>query len=88
MITACKPLKCQSQLQQTRTLIFLHCSSEKIRLDSSCESSARQRIHIKHQTLFSLKDESKKLKCWLLQFLFGAVRVKVPSALDMLDTDT
>ena len=28
--------------------IFLHCSSEKIRLDISCESSAGQRIHIKH----------------------------------------
>ena len=28
--------------------------SEKIRLDISCESSARQRIHTKDQTLFSL----------------------------------
>ena len=45
------------------------CFSEKIRLDVSCESSARQRIHMKHQALFSLKDKSKKLKC---QFLFGA----------------
>ena len=26
--------------------------------------------------LFSLKDKSKKLKCRLLQFLFGALRVK------------
>ena len=31
---------------------------------------------MKHQALFSLKDKSKKLKCCLLQFLFGAVRVK------------
>ena len=38
--------------------------------------SARQRIHMKHQVLFSLKDKSKKLKCCLLQFLFGALRVK------------
>ena len=28
------------------------------------------------QALFSSKDESKKLKCRLLQFLFAALRVK------------
>ena len=32
---------------------------------------------MKNQALFSLKDKSKKLKCRLLQFLFGALRVKV-----------
>ena len=37
---------------------------------------ARQRIHMKNQALFSLKDRSKKLKCHLLQFLFGALRLK------------
>ena len=42
----------------------------------SSESSARQRIHMKYQALFSSKDKSKKLKCRLLQFLFGALRVK------------
>ena len=31
---------------------------------------------MKNQALFSSKDESKKLKCCLLQFLFGALRVK------------
>ena len=31
---------------------------------------------MKTQALFSLKDKSKKLKCRLLQFLFGALRVK------------
>ena len=30
---------------------------------------------MKNQALFSSKDKSKKLKC-LLQFLFGALRVK------------
>ena len=30
---------------------------------------------MKNQTLFSSKDKSKKLKCRLLQFLFGALRV-------------
>ena len=48
----------------------------KIRLDVSSESSARQRIHMKNQVLFSSKDKSKRLRCRLLQFLFGALRVK------------
>ena len=30
---------------------------------------------MKLQALFSSKDKSKKLKCRLLQFLFGALRV-------------
>ena len=47
----------------------------EIRLDVSSESSAGQRIHMKNQALFSSKDKSKKI-CRLLQFLFGAVRVK------------
>ena len=37
-----------------------------------------QRIHMKNQALFSSKDKSKKLKCRLLQFLFGALRVNFP----------
>ena len=32
---------------------------------------------MKHQALFSLKDKTKKFKCRLLQFLFGALRVKM-----------
>ena len=31
---------------------------------------------MKNQALFSSKDKSKKLKSHLLQFLFGALRVK------------
>ena len=30
---------------------------------------------MKNQALFSSKDKSKKLKCRLLQFLFGTLRV-------------
>ena len=30
---------------------------------------------MKNQALFSSKDKSKKLKCRLLQFLYGALRV-------------
>ena len=37
-------------------------------IDVSRESSARQRIHMKNQALFSLRDKRKKLKCRLLQF--------------------
>ena len=52
-----------------------YCFSKKIRLDVSSESSARQRIHVKNKALFYSKDKSKKLKCRLLQILFGAFRV-------------
>ena len=33
-------------------------------------------FQVNPQALFSSKDKSKKLKCCLLQFLFGALRVK------------
>ena len=36
--------------------------SEKIKLDISCETSAGQRIYMKLQALFSLKNKSKKIK--------------------------
>ena len=32
---------------------------------------------MKNQALFSSKDKSEKLKCRLLQFLFGALRVNI-----------
>ena len=35
------------------------------------------RIHMKNQALFLSKDKSKKLKCGLLQSLFGALRVNI-----------
>ena len=60
-----QPLKRQSGLQQTpfiNTFSLFFFFSEKLRLDISCESSARQRIHMKHQALFSLKNKSKKIK--------------------------
>ena len=34
---------------------------------------------MKNQALFDSKDKSKKLKCRLLQFLFGALRVNLVS---------
>ena len=38
-----------------------------MRLDVSSQSSARQRIILKHQALVSSKDKSKNLNCHLLQ---------------------
>ena len=37
----------------------------------------RENKTLKYKVLFSLKDKSKKLKCRPLQFLFGALRVKL-----------
>ena len=51
-----KPLKHQTKLQQTTLYFFSFCLLKKIRLDFSCEFSARQRIHMKHQVLFCLKN--------------------------------
>ena len=39
---------------------------------------------MKNQALFSSKDKSEKLKCCLLQFLFGALRVKMKVNLNIL----
>ena len=43
-------------------IYFFIVFSEKIRLDVSSESSARQRFRMKNQALFSSKDKSKKIK--------------------------
>ena len=36
-------------------------------------------LHMKNETLFSSNDKSKKLKCRLLQFLFGILMVNYKS---------
>ena len=43
---------------------------------------------MKKQALFSLKDKSKKLKCRLLQFLLGALRVKEWTEMDFASSTT
>ena len=49
----------------------------KISLDISCESSAKQTIHMKYQDLLSLKNKKIKiLESRLLQILLGALRIK------------
>ena len=39
---------------------------------------------MKNQALFSSKDISKKIKCRLLQFLYGALRVNKPQPANTL----
>ena len=63
------------QQNNNNNINIFHYFSEKIRLDVSSESSARQRIHMQNQALFSSKDKSIKFKCRPLQFLFGALIV-------------
>ena len=52
-------------------VFFFFLFLEKIRLDILCESSARQRIHMKHQTLFFLKIKVKIISVVCCKFLFG-----------------
>ena len=63
-----KLLKPQSRLQQTTFMTIFSLFSEKLDLMFQVNP-------LKNQALFSSKDKSKKLKCHLLQFLFGALRV-------------
>ena len=54
--------------------------SEKTSLDISCESSARQMIHMKSQDLFCLKSKKKiykNLECRLLQILHSPLRITI-----------
>ena len=75
VISLCICLALKAPVDDIHKYFFIVFSG-KIRLDISCESSDRQRIHTKHKTLFSSRDKSEKLKCCLLQFLFGALMVK------------
>ena len=53
------PSKPQTRIAADDILIFYFYLSKKIRLDFSSESSGKQRIHLKHQVLFSLKNNEK-----------------------------
>ena len=61
------------------TFKFFSYFSEKTSLDISCESSAKQMIHMKCQDLFSLKNKKKKKikkKLSSAAVVIGALRVK------------
>ena len=53
-------LKRQSRLQQTTSITTFSLFFRENKDLISCQSSARQRIHMKHQALFSSKDNSKQ----------------------------
>ena len=53
--------------------IFFFIVFEKMRFDISCESSARQRIYIKHQALFSSTLKVNKIKVSSAAILFLAL---------------
>ena len=55
-----------------KLILFL---KKKTRLDISCESSARQMIHMKYQALFSLKNENKYLKVSSVVVVISAWRI-------------
>ena len=44
-------------------------------------------MHTKHQALFLRKIKVKKIKCRLLQFLLGALRVNLPTEPRTLDAE-
>ena len=51
-----------SKIAADNTFIFLALSLKKIRLDISCDSSARQRIHMKYQVfVFQKKKNNEKI---------------------------
>ena len=50
----------QSQLQQQTIFFFDFLFSKKTSLDISCESSAKQMIHMKLEDLLYLKNKKKK----------------------------
>ena len=57
---------------------FFFFFSEKTSLDISCESSAKQTIHMKYLDLLSLKNKKKIkiLECRLLHIFLVTLRVK------------
>ena len=64
-------LKAPKKIAADDTLIFYFYLSKELRLGVSCESSARQRIHMKYQVLFSLKNSEKIFTAEVI----GALRV-------------
>ena len=44
------------------TDFFYFYLAKKLRLDVSCESSAKQRIHMKYQILISLRNNEKSIR--------------------------
>ena len=79
-----QPLKRQTKIAADDIIIFYFYFLKKIRLDFSCESSARQRIHMKYQVLFFSEKQRKSIyKCRLLQSLLALYGLIVQSDTDI-----
>ena len=68
--TSLMQMKCHYAVLITTTaknifFMVLFRENKKIRLDISCEWSAKQKIHMKCQVLFSLKNNKKKVKMYI-----------------------
>ena len=66
-------LKAPSKIAADNAFIFFF---KKIRLDVSCESSAKQRIHMKYQALFFQKNNKKYSRLSSAAVLIGPLKVK------------
>ena len=55
-------LKAPSKIAADDTFLFYFYLLNKIMFDASCESSAKQRIHMKYQALFYQKNNEKIFK--------------------------
>ena len=60
------------------SLSFYFYLLREIRLDVSCDSSAQQRIHVKYQVLFSLKNNKKCSRLPPAAVMIDTLRVKSP----------
>ena len=65
-------LKAPSKIAADDNCFFYFYLSKKIRLDVSCESSAKQRINMKYLALFYQKNNENIFKAVVI----GALRVK------------
>ena len=70
------PSKDSEKPGQLPSLIRVFTVHLTLKASITSAADARQRIHMKNQALFSSKDKNEKLKCRLLQFLFGVLRGK------------
>ena len=57
--------------------IFYFYVSKKIGFDVSCNSCVQQRIHMKYQVLFSLKNNEKALRMPSDAVVIGALRANI-----------
>ena len=76
-----------SFIEAIKTVLnIFHVFLQKIRLDISCKSSARQRLHMKHQAIISSAAKSKNIKVSSASILLASLRVKPCFSIDCFQT--